>query len=280
VLRTASVRVLDNRDLSAARRLLATNPVENVFPASRVEVAGLDSLRLGAEVWGYPASGPLESLCYSGANLVPVQPDRHAVRAFAEHARRRGRRCSSLLGTAHAVEPLWAELAPAWGPPRSVRRRQPLLLLDSPPALAGDPLVRRVRPDEVDVLLPAAIAMFTEEVGVSPLSNDGGALYRTRVQQLVQAGRAFARIENGEVVFKAEVGETTAAACQIHGVWVHPAVRGRGLGTAGMAAVAAEALRSIAPLVSLYVNDFNAAARASYAKVGFRQVGTFMSVLF
>jgi hypothetical protein len=46
-----------------------------------------------------------------------------------------------------------------------------------------------------------------------------------------------------------------------------------------MAAVVLAALR-LAPVVSLYVNDFNAPARAAYCRVGFTQAGTFMSVLF
>jgi predicted GNAT family acetyltransferase len=47
-----------------------------------------------------------------------------------------------------------------------------------------------------------------------------------------------------------------------------------------MAAVVNEARRSISPVVSLYVNDFNAPARAAYRRAGFREVGEFMSVLF
>jgi predicted GNAT family acetyltransferase len=47
-----------------------------------------------------------------------------------------------------------------------------------------------------------------------------------------------------------------------------------------MAAVVLGAQESIAPVVSLYVNDFNVAALATYRRVGFRQVGTFASVLF
>jgi predicted GNAT family acetyltransferase len=82
------------------------------------------------------------------------------------------------------------------------------------------------------------------------------------------------------VVFKAEVGAATSAACQVQGVWVHPTLRGHGVGTAGMAAVVRGAQESIAPVVSLYVNDFNIAARRSYERVGFREVGTFASVLF
>ena len=50
-------------------------------------------------------------------------------------------------------------------------------------------------------------------------------------------------------------------------------------GGAGMAAVVEQARGSIAPVVSLYVNDFNAAARAVYERVGFRRVGTFATVL-
>jgi predicted GNAT family acetyltransferase len=155
-----------------------------------------------------------------------------------------------------------------------------LLVIDHEPEVPGDDAVRRVRPDELDVILPACIAMFTEEVGVSPVSGDGGALYRARVAELIAQGRSFARIESGRVIFKAEVGSATSAACQIQGVWVDPQLRGQGLGTAGTSAVVSHALRDIAPIVSLYVNDYNAAARASYARVGFTHVGDFASVLF
>ena len=47
-----------------------------------------------------------------------------------------------------------------------------------------------------------------------------------------------------------------------------------------MAAVVDECRAAIAPVVSLYVNDFNVAARRAYQRVGFREVDTFMSVLF
>ena len=47
-----------------------------------------------------------------------------------------------------------------------------------------------------------------------------------------------------------------------------------------MAAVLRYALSEVAPVASLYVNDYNAPARAAYRRVGFREVGAFMSVLF
>ncbi len=281
MLRTsAPVRLLERRDLDEVLDLLDRDPVADVFVASRVQAAGLAESRLGAQVWGYGERGRLESLCYSGANLVPVQAGPEAVRAFAERARRQGRRCSSLVGESGAVQHLWSLLTPSWGRARAVREAQPLLALDGPPAVAADPAVRRVRREEVDTLLPACVAMFTEEIGVSPLAGDGGALYRARVTELVTQGRAYARIEDGTVLFKAEVGAATSSVCQVQGVWVHPSLRGRGLSVGGTAAVAALARAQVAPVVSLYVNDFNVAARRAYERVGFRQVGTFTSVLF
>jgi uncharacterized protein len=280
VLRGSPVRVLDDRDLVAVRDLLDRDPVANVFVSSRVDGAGLDPWRLGAEVWGYIASGRVGALCYAGANLVPVAASTEACRVFAEKARRQGRRCSSIVGPADQVAMVWSLLESAWGPPRDVRAHQPLLAISDPPKLAPDPLVRRVRPDELEILYPACVAMFTEEVGVSPANGDGGSLYRARVGELIAQGRAFARIEDGRVVFKAEIGAATKEACQIQGVWVDPALRGRGYANGGMAAVVAHAQASVAPVVSLYVNDYNTAARAAYSRVGFAQVGSFMSVLF
>ncbi|MCW2608492.1 MAG: GCN5-related N-acetyltransferase [Frankiales bacterium] len=280
MLRTSSSRVLDGRDLDEVRALLARDPVADCFVVSRVTASGLDSWRLGAEVWGYGERGRLESVCYSGANLVPAQAGPEAVRAFAERARRQGRRCSSIVGRSEAVDHLWRLLAPSWGRARDVRAGQPLLALAGPALVEPDPLVRRVRPEEVGVLLPACIAMFTEEIGVSPMAGDGGALYRARVQELVDQRRAWARIEGGAVLFKAEVGAASAAVCQVQGVWVHPALRGRGTSASGVAAVVEAARRDIAPTVSLYVNDYNTAARRAYATVGFTEVGRFTSVLF
>ncbi len=280
MLRGSPVRVLDDRDLAAARDLLDRDPVANVFVAARLESVGLDPWRLGAEVWAYPGNGRVEALCYAGANLVPVNADADACRVFAERARRQGRRCSSIVGPAGQVGALWTLLEQAWGPARAVRDNQPLMVISDQPRVAPDPLVRRVTPSEIDILYPACVAMFTEEVGVSPFNGDGGALYRARVAELIAQGRAFARIEDGRVVFKAEVGAATSQACQIQGVWVDPQLRGRGISNSGMAAVVMQAQATIAPLVSLYVNDFNAPARAAYRKVGFVEVGAFMSVLF
>ncbi|GAA1335406.1 GNAT family N-acetyltransferase [Streptomyces sanglieri] len=281
MLTQTTTRVLEPSDLGAALAVLESEPVANAFVTSRVQIAGLDPWRLGGEMWGWYADGRLRSLCYSGANLVPICATPEAVRAFADRARRAGRRCSSIVGPAEPTAQLWRLLEPGWGPAREVRANQPLMVTESPSAdVTPDPLVRRIRKDEMDVLMPACVAMFTEEVGISPLAGDGGLLYQARVAELIGAGRSFARIDDGKVVFKAEIGAATPQACQIQGVWVAPEHRGRGLSETGMAAVLRYALADVAPVVSLYVNDYNTPARRSYVRVGFKETGAFMSVLF
>lgn len=277
---STAVRTLGPRDLGDALRVLDRTPCLDVFVASRVYTSGLVPSKLGGELWGYYEADELRSLCYAGANLVPVAADRAAARLFADMAGRRNRRCSSIVGPADAVLSMWDLLRPEWGPAREVRACQPVMELRETPRVDPDPQVRRVRPDEIDVLVPAAVAMFTEEVGVAPTGTDGGAYYRARVAELVRSGRAFARFDDTGIVFKAEVGAVTPRACQVQGVWVRPERRGEGLSVGGMAAVATYALREIAPAVSLYVNDYNVAARGTYRRVGFNEVGHFATVMF
>src|SRR4029077_4374153 len=113
-----------------------------------------------------------------------------------------------------------------------------------------------------------------------PPAGEGVPSYGPGLEQLIRGGRAFARIEGGRVIFKAEIGAVTPQACQVQGVWVRPEYRGQGLAAPGMAAGVVEAARAIAPVVVLYGNDYNAPARAAYLRAGFAETGRFMSVLF
>ena len=76
------------------------------------------------------------------------------------------------------------------------------------------------------------------------------------------------------------VGAVGGGVAQLQGVWVHPSLRGRGLARAGLAAVIAGTRATLAPTVSLYVNDFNTPAIAAYEAIGFNRVGMFSTVMF
>lgn len=281
MLRTKSgLRVLGPDDLPEVLALLSADPVCNVFVEYRARQTKLNPHWLGGEVWGYSSDGELRALCHAGANLVPVNADSDALDTFATQAATKGRSCSSIVGLSGQVAELWRRLRWQWGPARLVREGQPFMKIDRPPLVAADPAVRPVRKDQIDILYPAAVAMFTEEVGVSPEAAGGRGQYESGVRQLVERELALARIEHGQVVFKAEIGALTPSACQVQGVWVNPKFRGRGLAAPGMAAVVDYALRHVAPVVTLYVNEHNRSARRAYQRVGFCEVARFNTVLF
>lgn len=264
------------RDAAAVTRVLDADPVGGCMVAARVAEHGVDPRAIGGELW---TRGRAEdSLCYAGPNLIPLRGRPADLEAFADRALGTARRCSSVVGRADLVMAMWERLRIGWGPARDVRECQPLLALDTPPVCPVDPHVRRVRAAELDAYLVAAVDMFIGEVGIDPRAGDGGRGYRRRVAALIAAGRAFARFDRGRVVFKAEIGAQSPAAGQIQGVWVHPEWRGRGHGTAGTAAVAATVLAG-GRIASLYVNSYNTVARAAYARIGFRRIGTFSTVL-
>lgn len=258
------------------RRVLDDDPVGSCMVASRVADHGVDPAAIGGELW--TRTRPAQSLCYAGANLIPLRGELADLNAFADKAMSGARRCSSLVGRAELVLPMWRRLEGAWGPARDVREVQPLMALSAVPRCPSDPAVRPVRMEELDAYLVAAIDMFIGEVGIDPRLGDGGRGYRRRVAGLIAAGRAWARFERGQVVFKAEVGSQSPAVGQIQGVWVHPDWRGRGLGAAGTATLSSAIVNS-GRTASLYVNSYNTVARATYARIGFEQVGTFATVL-
>ena len=276
-----TVRILHRADLADAVRILSVNPVENVFVAARIRAAGIDQANLGCPMWGFERSGVLRSLCHAGSNLVPVNADAEAVAAYAEFAGAE-RMCSSIIGPADTALALWRQLSQRWGAGwaqvREVRPHQPVMVIDSEPTTAHNPRVRRVTLQHWDPYYQAAVKMYTEEVGVSPLQGNPAG-YRFYVRQLITSGRAFALFDGDRVIFKADLGSVSANVSQVQGVWLDPELRGHGLAAPAMAAVVRLA-RSVTPTVSLYVNDFNRAARATYSRVGFRTVGEFATVLY
>lgn len=128
-------------------------------------------------------------------------------------------------------------------------------------------------------LLPAAAAMFTEEVGFDPIARYGDG-YAARLRTLIAGQRsAIVTDVNGRVIFKADAGIVNLDAAQVQGVWLHPDYRGYGLAKPFFAA-AAQLLQRHYPHLSLYVNDYNARALAMYRGTGWEQIGQFSTIIF
>lgn len=283
---SGTLRVLEQADLPELLDLLRRDPLTNLFVASRVASLGLAPEALGCAVYGYHRAGELVAACHVGANLVPIGTDPYALAGFVQAIGHR-RQIASIMGAAGPVLALHQGLVQRWGDSwrwtRETRPRQPLMVIDSPPQLPGDPRVARVSLDDYPAYLSAAIAMYSEEVGVSPL--DGAGSYQRYVRMLIQLGHAFGAVHRSpvgdppKVWFKSDIGSTWSRYCQVQGVWLAPELRGRGLSLPAMAQVV-RLCQERFPVVSLYVNDYNTRARRLYERVGFRTIGEFATVLY
>ncbi|MBP7971274.1 MAG: GNAT family N-acetyltransferase [Candidatus Nanopelagicales bacterium] len=275
-----TLRVLQSEDLPALRALLRRDPDAYVVVSERIEAGALIPAASGGQSWGWFTGAGLESAIYLGANTIPIETTEASRWAFAQRLTRGGRRSSAIVGHHHEVLPLWELLAASWGPCREIRGDQPLMALEHTPEHSVDFRVKVADEADLEPLMPASIAMFTEEVGVSPVSGGREAGYRARLLESIRAGRVFTRIERGEVIFKAEVGAVSTASSQLQGVWVTPRLRQTGLAAPAVAGVVRLSMLQHARRISLYANAHNTAALRTYARVGFRQTGTFATVLF
>lgn len=249
---------------------LHSKPEAHSFLASRLQAL---HERSRSEALVYRSQHGVEGVTYIGANLLPSFANRSALFATADYVKSRAITFSSIVGEKESVFALWDLIKSLFPRARLIRERQPLLSISSEPLIESDPQVRLAKLEDLDLVIAAGIEMFIGEVGEPPNLPD----FRARAIELIEENRTYIRREGDQILFKADVGAIGAGALQIHGVWVPPEYRGRGIGSHGMAS-AVRLSAKFAPRACLYVNDFNLSARASYKKVGFNEVGEFASI--
>ncbi len=254
---------------------LATAPEVNCFLSSRAQL--LEKSKNSTVLVYRNSYSEIEGVTYIGGNLIPAISTRAALLSLVDHLRSKQYKFSSIVGESRTVFDLWELISHLYSDPRAIRQSQPLLSLRGVPKISGNPLVHPATLADLDEVVEVGIAMFTAEVGEVPDYVD----YRSRSIELIGAGRTLISrdLDNGKIIFKSDIGAIGAGAYQIHGVWVDPAHRGKGLGSAGVATLVEYGNR-FAPIASLYVNDFNHAARASYHKVGFEKVAELATIFF
>jgi len=236
--RYPSLRRLHGVDTAKAVALCERHPVDSVLLRVAIEQTGIGaSFSLGR----FDADRELTALAWEYGNILPLGFDEDGLDEVAEEFAGRRRTGSSIVGPADQVMGLWNRICKRWGPARDVRERQFSMVMDSDPDVVADPLVQPAGVGDVSLVFPASVAMYIEEVGYDPTSH--GAGYAYRVARLVRSQHTFIRKApladgSGErVVFKADVGALAGGVAQLQGVWVAPDLRGRGIATAGVAAV-------------------------------------------
>jgi uncharacterized protein len=266
------IRLLGRADEQAAMAFLDRQPARDVFIASRVLNDGVLRAPGWSPLWGaFSSTGELLGILHIGPNVVPAVDDLAICEALAPTAA--GSAATRMLvGERLAVMRLWQLIGPTYGTAREIRDRQFVYAVQTggiAVRATGPGVARLATPADEERVLHLSAAMYTEEMGENPMARDPSG-YRRRVQILTARGWTYVYEVGGELQFKMDIGCASERGAQIQGVYVPPEVRGRGMGTAAMAASCNLAFRRH-PSLSLYVNDFNSPAVALYQRLGFQQ---------
>lgn len=269
-------RAVGQGESRAVLEVLGADPLVSAPAAEKFATSGVAA---GADGRFLTLGGPHRSLVFIGSSVLPLLGDAADLHALAGAVAALGLGPMSVHGRRDRVAAMWPGLRERWGDAREHRRQQFLMALDGPvdPALVLDG-VRPATLEEFEPVLAAAAAMYREELRADPFAVGSGVPFRRRVARSLARGRTWVGIDDGEVVFKADVAAISPGVAQLQGVWVHRDRRDAGLGSGGTAAVCA-ALQSRELRPSLVVNGSNGAARAAYRRVGMVDAVDYATVL-
>lgn len=273
--RIARVRREDESDLHA---YLQRKPYENVYLDWLIEHDRAPATRQRL-FCARDAGGALTGVAHFGRQVVVAAETPEAIAGFANaaYAYRHER---MIVGECSVTHAFW-EAVKAWhAPPRLVRERQPLYVIaanELEPLPHGAIETRLAHASEVDLVVQHSAAMIEHELGYDPRRVTTG--FRWNVQRMIERGMWWIGLRNGVPAFFCHLGPYNAFTIQLQGVWTVPQARGTGVATRALNQICGELLRDF-PTVSLYVNDFNAAAVALYRTLGFSEAAALSTYLF
>jgi ribosomal protein S18 acetylase RimI-like enzyme len=198
-----------------------------------------------------------------------------AIEAFARLAQDR-RTAHMLLGEQDKVEIFWHYYAAGGQAPRLFCRE---LLFEQGWPVAVRPLVpglRLANLDDLELVVPAHAQSAFDESGVDPLAVDAEG-FRKRCARRIEQGQTWVLVEDGRLMFKAEVITDTPEVVYLEGIWVDPAERGKGIGLECMSELSRELLMRTRSLC-LLVNEKSEAAQRFYKKAGFKLVSYYDTI--
>jgi len=274
---------LGPRDVPEVLAFLEDDPVLHVY---LVALVLRDALARPQDLWwGVRRNGRLTALLYAGAQsgaVLPAGSDREALvelgaaaaRALAERPPR-----LQLIGPRVAVAAL-RERFPPVGADLRLDRAQVYMALDRPPA--GDdvrlPELRAARREDYAFLYQAGADLRAEELLEDPRQVDPMA-YARRVEEECRDGWTWVVRDARGLCFRAGISALTRDAAQVSGVYVPPALRGRGIARRALGELCTRLLQR-SRTVCLFVNDFNAPALALYRRLGFRERSEWASAFY
>lgn len=247
--------------------LLAARPLHTVIMRGFIYDNGLQSPFNRGTFYGCRNGlGQLEGVALIGhATLIEARNDA-AVRAFA-HVAQSYVLSHMIIGKDDLIELFWRYYSQHGQPPRRACRE---LLFEKTFADASESTLGDLRSatfEDLDCVMLAQAQMAFAESGVNPMETDPEG-FRQRCSRRIKKGRVWVWVQQGRLVFKADVMANTPDVIYVEGVYVAPEDRGKGIGLECFSRLTSYLLRDRESLC-LLVNEQNLGAHAFYRRAGY-----------
>ncbi|MGI9068629.1 MAG: GNAT family N-acetyltransferase [Pyrinomonadaceae bacterium] len=248
---------------------LARRPIHTVAMVGLIHDNGLvNSLNRGTFYGCRNVQGQLEGVALIGhATLMETTSDR-ALQAFAEIAQT----CTTghlIMGEKERIDEFWNYYAEA-GQDMRLACRELLFELRWPvEARAEVPSLRLATASDLELILPVQAQMAFDESGVNPLERDPKG-FRERCARRIEQGRTWVSVEDGKLIFKADIVSDTSSVIYLEGIWTNEERRSQGYGLRCISQLARQLL-SRTQSVCVLVNEKNTKALNFYQRAGYKR---------
>ena len=245
---------------------LAQRALHTVFMASLIRDNGIESPLNRGRFYSYRGSnGLLEGIALLGhATLIEARTET-ALTAFAQLAQQSS--LSYLIrGEEDVVKNFWSQYGKAGQGASRICRE---LLLEQVRAPQGPEVtgLRQATLDDLESVVKVNSAMALAESGSDPLKRDPEG-FRYRTARRIARGRNWIWMEDGKVLFKADIIADTPEVIYLEGIYVEPGERGKGYGSAGLSQLGRLLLQRTGS-ICLTVNVRKNKTKGFYCKAGF-----------
>lgn len=269
------VNALTDEHRAEALDFLAARPIHTVYMAGLMRDNGLVSpLNRGSFYGCRDEEGRLAGVALIGHITAIETTSDAALEAFARLAQGYGQ-AHAILGESEMVGQFWNYYAQAGQRMRLACRE--VLFAQTWPVEVREPVnLRLATIDDIELVIPVHAGMAVEESGVNPLERDPEG-FRRRTARRIEQGRVWVLVEDGRLLFKADVISETPDATYVEGVYVNPEVRGKGYGVRCLSQLSRTLLEETRA-VCLLVNEQNLKARGLYHKAGYKVRGQYDTI--
>ena len=259
------VRKLWEEDRHEVLAILQQNPAQSVILRGLILDYGLCGAELRGSFYGYFADHRLAAVALLGHQIIVFGAD-ESLPHFAHKAAELKVRGYLILGPQTQVETLWNYLS-RQGRTTQRMSAQRLYVCRQPRQKPDRLQLLQANFAELDMVVNAQAEMALEQSGIDPRLKDLAG-FRHRVEERIERKRVWVKIEEGKVIFKADLFSNTPEAVYLEGVWVHPNYRERGVAKSCLTELVHRLLKNH-QTVCLIANEEEKAAHQVYEHVGF-----------